>query len=443
MKLLLCDSALILSTLLLAASSGCGEPSAADTAIPLAESGPPLARVMAAKPQRKTLSFSTTQPARIEAFEETPLYAKLAGYVDKVLVDIGDRVTKDQVLVKLAIPELHDEQRQKAALVEQAAAEIGQAQAGGQAAKSDVAAKQAQVAEAEAGLVRADAELERWKAEFNRITQLAESGSVTAKLVDETKNQLQAATASRAEVAAKIESARAAHTQAQAGVAQAQADLLAAQAREAVARTDLARVETMLQYAAIKAPYDGVITARYVDTQHFVHPSTGAALKPLLVVARVDKVRVFVDVPELEASLLNPGDKAVVHVQALGRRSFEAPVTRDAWSLATKNRALRSEIDLSNPDGVLRPGMYATVTILLEEHPDALVLPTTAILHDTQQPTCMCIEADAVKEKPVQLGLRNGTEIEIASGITAADTVVLARGESLKEGQKVEVMAPE
>jgi RND family efflux transporter MFP subunit len=398
---------------------------------------------MAAKPQRKTLSLHTTQPARIEAFEETPLYAKLAGYVDEVLVDIGDRVTKDQILVKLAIPELHDDQRQKVALVEQAAAEIGQAQAGVEAAKFDVAAKEAQVAEAEAGLVRADSELERWKAEYGRITQLAESGSVTSKLVDETKNQLQAATASRAEAAAKIESAKAAQTQAQAGVGQAEADLLAAQAREAVARTDLARVETMLQYAEIKAPYDGVVTARYVDTQHFVQPGTGPATKPLLVVARVDKVRVFVDVPELEASLLNPGDKAVVQVQAIGRRTFEAPVTRDAWSLAAENRALRTEIDLANPDGLLRPGMYATVTILLEEHPSALVLPTTAILHDIEDPTCMCIEAGAVTAKPVQLGLRNGTDVEIASGITADDTVVLARGESLKDGQKVEVVAPE
>jgi RND family efflux transporter MFP subunit len=276
---------------------------------------------------------------------------------------------------------------------------------------------------------------------------LAESRSVTTKLVDETRNQFQAATASRTETAAKIESARAAHAQAKAGVAQAQADLLAAQVREAVARTDLARVETMLQYAQLKAPYDGVITSRFVDTQHFVQPGTGPATKPLLVVARTDKVRVFVDVPELEASLLNPGDKVVVHVQATqgvsGRSTFEATVTRDAWSLATENRALRSEIDLPNIDGLLRPGMYATVTILLDERPDSLVLPTTAILHDTENPTCMCIEAGVVKAHPVQLGLRNGMDIEVSSGITAEDIVVLARGESLKVGQLVEVVAPE
>jgi RND family efflux transporter MFP subunit len=436
-------AAALLAMIGLALFTGCTQPSAADTAESIPAVGPPLPRVVAAKAQRKTLSLSTTQPARIEAFEETPLYAKLAGYVDEVLVDIGDRVTKDQVLVTLAIPELHDEQRQKAALVEQAAAEIGQAQAGIEAAKSDVAAKDAQVAENEAGLLRADGELERWKAEFTRITELAESGAVTLKLVDETKNQLQAATASRAEAAAKIESARAAHAHAQVGVAQAQADLLAAQAREAVARTDLARIQTMLQYTRIKSPYDGVITARNVDTRHFVQPVTGPATKPLLVVARVDKVRVFVDVPELEASLLNPGDQAVIQLQALGRRSFQAAVTRDGWSLAAENRALRTEIDLPNSDGLLRPGMYATVTILLEERPDALILPTTAILYDTDKPTCMCIEAGAVKAQLVQLGLRNGTEVEIASGITADDTIVLARGESLKVGQRVEVVPPE
>jgi membrane fusion protein (multidrug efflux system) len=87
--------------------------------------------------------------------------------------------------------------------------------------------------------------------------------------------------------------------------------------------------------------------------------------------------------------------------------------------------------------------MYATVTILLEEHPDALVLPTSAVLHDAEEPNCMCIEAGVVKAKPIQLGLRSGTEIEIISGITADDTVVFARGESLKDGQKIEVVAPE
>jgi RND family efflux transporter MFP subunit len=402
-----------------------------------------MARVVAAKPKRKAMRLQTTQPARIEAFEETPLYAKLAGYVEEVCVDIGDRVTKGQTLVKLAIPELHDELRQKTAIVEQTAAEVGQARAGVAAAQADVATRKSQMAEADAGTMRAEGELERAKAELDRIKKLAEGGSVTEKLVDETRNVFQAATASRVEAAAKIQTAQAAHIQAQALVEKARADVVAAEARHAVAKSDQGRSETMLQYSEIKAPYDGVITARFVDTQHFVQPGMGPATRPLLVIARTDKMRVFVDVPELEAPLIDQGDRAVLRVQALGKHEFNATVARHSWSLSADNRSLRAEIDLLNPEGILRPGMYATAAIALEDRPEALVLPITAVLNDQDDPICMCVEAGVIRPHKVQLGLRNGSEVEVIAGVTADDTVVMARADSLFEGQRVEILPQE
>ncbi len=188
----------LVSSVLLAAAGGCGGQSAgarpADNAASVRNE-----RVVAAPPVRKTLRLDTTQPARIEAFEETPLHSKLAAYVDEVLVDIGDRVTKDQLLVKLWVPELAVEVRDKEALMAQSRAAVAQAEAAVRAAEADAATKKSQIAEAQAGVTRAEGDLARWKAELDRITQLAAGESVTQKLVEETRNQFQAATASRAD----------------------------------------------------------------------------------------------------------------------------------------------------------------------------------------------------------------------------------------------------
>jgi RND family efflux transporter MFP subunit len=404
-----------------------------------------LDRVTAGTPQRKTLTLYTSQPGRIEAFEQTPLFPKLAGYVQSVLVDIGDRVETGQVLIELSIPELHDEREQKAALVAQAEAEVTQAEAALEAARAAEVTAGAGVRQAEAGIGRAEGEYERWKSEYERIKELAAQGSVTTKLVDETLNQFRSADAARNEAEANVESAKAALHGERANIAKAQADVTAAEARERVAQADLTKTQTMLGYAQIKAPFDGVVTQRGVDTGHYVHPANGSASRPLLVVARTDQVRIFVDVPEMEAALVDAGetgDSAIVRVQSLREGQFEGQVTRTSWALDRANRSLRTEIDLPNADGLLRPGMYATVTILLEQREDALALPITAIIHNGAETYCCAVASGKIDHRPVTLGLRSGDEVEIISGLHDNDTVVLARADSLQQGQLVEVIEP-
>src|SRR3954468_18844772 len=283
-------------------------------------------RVTAGKPVRKTLKLVTTQPGRIEAFEEAPLFPKLAGFVQKVLVDIGDSVKKDQLLIKLSIPEMLDEVKQMEALVAQADAEGRQADAAVKAAKAMAGTAEAKVAQAMAGIGRASGEYERWKAEHARMTDLAGQGSVTQKLVDEALNQLRSADAARQEATANVKSAEAALRAAKANVQKSQADLVAAAAREKVAAANLAHTKTMLAYAEIKAPFNGVVTRRNVDIGHYVHPIMGGVTEPLLVVAQTERVRVFVDVPEMEAPLVDAGDKpdsAVVRVQSLFEKGID------------------------------------------------------------------------------------------------------------------------
>ena len=133
------------------------EPAASSTAA----AGPPL-RVTAARPLRKTLRRESVQPGTIVAFEHTPLWAKLPAYVQKVYVDIGDRVEAGKLLADLWIPELEDELHQKEAQVLQARAGIEQAAAALQAAEAAVATAQAKITEAEAGKIRAEGDYARW-----------------------------------------------------------------------------------------------------------------------------------------------------------------------------------------------------------------------------------------------------------------------------------------
>jgi HlyD family secretion protein len=420
---------------------GCGGASSGNPPEAVRSAGVVLERVMVARPLKKSLRLESTQPGRIEAFEETPLYSKLSSYVEKVAVDIGDRVEKDQVLVKLWVPELVLEVRQKEAQFQQARTAIEQARASLKAAEAAIATKQSKVVEAEAGIARAEGQLERWTGELDRFTKLVESGSVTQRVVDETKNQVQAATASRAEVVAGVTSARAELAQSQAFLERAKADVGAAQAQSEVAEADRDRAAALLEYSEIRAPFDGIIAARNVDTRHFVQPATGSSAVPLVVVVASNKVRVSADLPEMEAALVDKNDPAVVRVQALGNRVFTGAVTRDAWSLNAMNRSLRVEVDLDNPDGILRPGMYALVTIELAKTPDSLVLPVSAVLRDATGPYCMVVAEGIVQKRRLETGLRSGTEIEVRSGLSADDAIVSVRGDSLAEGQSVDVIA--
>lgn len=436
-----------LATSSLGIGIGCEKPKTAEPAAQaaLASEGNALERVTAGKPTQKTLELYTTQPGRIEAFEEAPLYSKVSGYVEKVLVDIGDHVKKNDVLIKLWIPELQDDVEQKEALLAQAEAEVHQAEAAVKAAQAVVTTASAAVAQFQAGVARADAEFERAKAEHARMEQLAARGSVTQKLVEEALNQFRSAEAAHQEAKARVDSAQAVLQEAEAGVEKAAADLGAAQAHLRVAKAELARAATMLSYAAMKAPFDGVVTLRQVDTGHYVQPA-GGGMSPLMVVARHDQVRIFVDVPEMEAVLVDAGeegDAVTLTIPALAGRQLQANVRRTSWSLDPANRSLRAEIDIPNPEGALRPGMYATAAILLDKRVDVLTLPTAAIVRDGRDTYCCTVESGKITRRKIELGLRSGAEVEVLSGLSAKDTVVLARAESLTTGQSVEVLESE
>lgn len=420
--------------------SGCQQSSAETEkkAPDASSSAEPAARVAVVKPQRKNLERRCDQPGEIVALEETPIYAKIAGYVRSVNVDIGDRIKKDQPLVVLSVPELMEELKQKDALVVQADAHIQQAKAAVEVAEAAIESAHANVAAAQAAIARTTAGLERWKSESSRIDELAERSAVNRKVADETLEQFRVAQGAKQEADAQVTSARAAAHEAESRLTAAKADVLAAEARLTVAKADRDRVKALTEYLAIKAPYDGAVTQRLVHTGHFVQPATNGRDQPLLVVQHSDVVRVVVYVPESDAGHTKPGAPATIRVQSLDK-PLTGMVKRVASALDTATRTLRAEIELDNSAGQLSPGMYCYVSIVVAERKDALVLPIAAVLAEQGKSYCLAVADGRIVRTPVEVGLRAGGDVEVTSGLTGEEEIVPKNQSGLHEGQPAEI----
>lgn len=428
--------------LILVLLTGCQEKARANPQPNAAPAGSvALEVVLAAPAARKTMTLNSAQPAQLVPIAQAPIHSKLSAYVDEVLVDYGDVVEADQPLVTLRVPELQQEMKQREALLAAAVAARRQAESAIKAAEAAVATAQSQRAEAEAGVSRSAADVRRWQSELSRFERLSAEGAIDRKLVDEAQQKSQAAQSSEREAKAHAASALALIAEAEAKIAQRQADVVATEAAIQVAQANLDLSRTMLDYAVLKSPFSGVITQRHVDPGHYVEPNR-ASSPPLLTVMKTDTIRVLVSVPEAESGMVDEGDEAVIEIQALANAAFRGQVSRTSVSLDRENRALLAIVDLPNPDGRLRAGMYALAKLKLEERPDVLVIPSAAITRQAADVFCFrFIDGHAVRT-PIQLGLRVGDEYEVVSGLSPDDTVILNKAANLQDGQAVSVTKP-
>ncbi|MBS0210292.1 MAG: efflux RND transporter periplasmic adaptor subunit [Planctomycetes bacterium] len=408
-------------------------------------------RVATIKPARKALRRVIEQPATIEPYEITPLYFRVPGYVKGVRVDIGDAIHGPQPtppesqgkpagkakagepLAELSVPELEAELRQKESLVTQAKSEVVQAKAAVRVAQEGITVAKADMAAAEAAVAGAEAMATRYESELKRFVALKERDAVPSKLVDETTASRDAAASNVRAAQAKITAVKAAIQQSQALLEKAAADVAAAEARQRVAEANVEQTRTMWGYRVLVAPYDGVVTRRNIHTGHLVQGSTGS--EPALIVARTDRVRVLIDVPEADADQVAANSPVTLRFPALGGLQVEAKVIRTSWALDRATRTLRAEVDLPNPRGQFHAGMYVYASITSAQRAGALVLPTAAIFADKSQSYCATIEDGVIRRRPVTLGVRAGTEVEITGGLKDDAVVVAANGANLADGQ--------
>jgi HlyD family secretion protein len=432
-------------------ASGC-DPS---VPVPRGVSAPSATVVGVARPRRQALLRAVEQPGAIQAYEETQLFARVPGYVrlfhdrdGRIIHDIGQKirgpkfdpsgkhvVEPGEVLAELLVPELEQETNLKHAMIRQAEAEVEQTQ-------KAVAAAEANIATLEAAVVEAKALKERWESEWKRFVSLAKSGTIDDQSRAETLNRFQAA-------AARVTSAEAAVIKAKADRDKTKADVRSAEARVDVAKADALRAEAMLGYAKIRAPFDGVVTGRKANTGDLVQPAGGPG-DWLFKVARLDPVRVVIAVPEADAELVTQKAEVKLTVPALSGPTLRGVVARTSWALEAAARTLRTEIDLPNKDGRLRPGMYVNARII-HQLPEGWTLPTSAVIKQGDAAICFVVESGKAVRTPIQIGRSDGQYIEalkrqkpgsppVWEEFTGNETVA-ARASGLTDGQAVQVQA--
>ena len=412
-----------------------------DTPTPTKSDGTPTVKVL--RPQRTTLTLTTTQPTTVHAYHEAEIYARVAGYLDSLKVDIGDRVKEGDVLGEISVPEMVKSREWQLATIEQLKRDEQRYAASIKLSAANVDAADASRVQAQAEVRKSFALLNADQAELKRIEELVTSKAVAARLLDEARKRYESSLAVKTSFEAALKSATAKVTVAEQQLSVAEADVSAAQQSTQVAIKRLEEMDTLMSFATLKAPFNGVVIERKVDPGDLVKSSqaaSGVKQEPLFLIAQVDRVRIRVAIPEDDAPWANVGDMASIRLRALAGKTFEGPISRVASRLDHGTRTMLIEIDLKN-DGDLVPGMYGEATVKLEEIADSLVLPATAIRYDeTGGSSVYVVGSDnMINVVQVTTGIDNGKSVQITSELDSNAQVVAGSLGRLKAGQRVKV----
>jgi RND family efflux transporter MFP subunit len=343
-----------------------------------------------------TLSIS----GEFKPFQDVDVHAKVAGYIQQIYVDVGDRVKKGQTIAVLEVPEL--------------AAQLTGAEAA-------VRAAQEQVRKAQGDLQRAKSSHAAAHSAYTRLKQAADSraGLVAQQEVDDSE-------------------AKDLETEGQ--TASAEAEIAAAKQQLEMAQANQKQYAAMAGYTRIVAPFAGVITNRYADTGALIAAGTSSSTQAIAVVrlAETSKLRLVLPVPESVAGQIHLGDPVKVRVQALNQE-IEGRVSRFADSLDRQTRTMETEIDFDNRSGRLIPGMYTETRLSLREKKNALTIPLEAISRNGEEATVLAVNPDnIVEERKVRLGSEDSTRVEVLSGLSEGERVIIGNRGEYHNGEKIQ-----
>ena len=364
------------------AAEGCrksseGEPQSAE-ALPIA----PVATVT-----RAPLSNSLSVAGQFLPLQEVELHAKVAGYIRRISVDIGDRVRTGQVLATLDIPEV--------------TAQVEGADAG-------VRQTQEQITRAKSEILRAQASYDALHSAAQRLQQASDQrpGLIAQQELDDALAKDRAG-------AAQVDSAKSA--------------LSATEQQLGVSRADRQHYSALADYSRITAPFSGIVTWRYADTGSLIQAGTSnSASMPVVKLAQVDTLRLRLPVPESLAGFVRVGTTASIHVQALGE-TLVGKISRSTGALDPSTRTMQVEIDVPNADGKLSPGMYADVTMNIQRAGDALVVPVQAVDQSGSEPFVMLVNsANKVEKRVIRIGVSTANRVEVLNGLKDGDHVIVA-----------------
>jgi len=308
-------------------------------------------------------------PGNMQAFIDTPIWARASGYLKVWHVDIGARVKRGQLLAEIESPEVDQ-----------------------------------QLTQAQSNLSVAAANLKLSQITAERYNGLFKTDSVAKQDVD---NAVQDAAAKTATLKAD--------------------------------EANVARLQQLVAYEKIYAPFDGVITARNVDTGALVDADANTAGKELFHLASNNTLRVYVSVPEIYSRAARPGVTSYLTLNEFPGRRFTGSIVRDAASIDLNSRTLLVEVDVKNPTGELLPGSYVSVHLKLPSKVNAVTVPVSALLFRADGLQIAIAENGKVRLSKIILGRDYGDAVEVISGLRPTDSVIVNPSDSIVSGQKVQV----
>jgi RND family efflux transporter MFP subunit len=330
-----------------------------------------------------TAAGSLTLPGETAAWYESTIYARVSGYVAKWDVDIGDHVQAGQLLASIDTPETD--------------AELAAARA-----KLKVAQSQVEVREADAAF--AASTYERWRD--------SPKGVVSEQEREDKK----------------------------AGNAGAGAQLQAARAQVALDQAEVDHFAALEQFKRVTAPYAGTITERRIDIGNLVTAGSGASTTSLYRMEQDDPIRIFVDVPQSAAAdLMRVGVPAHISMRGSAEAAIDATVTRTSDSVDPKARTFRVELDVPNRDHRLVSGLYVQVGFQL---PNAgmMQIPASALLFQADGPRVAVVGNDGIVHfRPISIARDDGNTVELGSGVSDGERLVLNISNQILDGDRVRV----
>jgi RND family efflux transporter MFP subunit len=222
---------------------------------------------------------------------------------------------------------------------------------------------------------------------------------------------------------------------------QAVSDLNAKRATADSARANVARLQKLQEFEHVYAPFDGVITARNTDVGDLIQ-GDNTAPKELFHLAAVEKLRVYISVPEVYETAIKPGESVTLTLDAFPGEKFTGTLVRDSNSIDLTSRTLRVEVDVDNPTGWLLPGAYAFVHLKLPSAAGAVTVPANTLLFRSEGLRVAVVRDGQVKLVPITIGHDYGSSLEVLSGLTAEDSVILDPSDSITDGSPVKIAEP-
>ena len=379
--------------------------------------------VTVTSPTKTDVAAELILPVQTLPNEQATLFPRVDGYVAKWHADRGTQVAAGQLLAEIDAPELDQQVRQAAAVLERGRAVIGQLKADREQATAEAESAEAQIQLAEADGVLAGQELER-------ITSATRSG-VASRGDQDTFTRNRDAAAARLAVAKADASAKAKL------VVSRDAAIVTQEATVLALEADLARLKELQKFKRVVAPFAGTVTRRQAEVGMLVS-ATGSS--PLFHIQDSSVLRVQVDVPQRYAVAVQRVTTAEVLVPELPNRPIAARIARSADALDPTTRTLRVELDLPNADRAVLSGTFAKVKLNIPTERSVVTVPVSTLRHSSGGVQVAVLTVNGVEIRPVTLGRDYGKSVEVTTGLTGTERLVVNPTDDLRSGETVRVV---